>query len=183
MGCKKRQTEAHVATRTRGGTDVAKPETLHSKTQNKTFGLQGSPSGASMKVPALAGFTVSSRVSSHINAYVDMQLSRVRTRHTRTGACIRNRNATTEAARTVGLAPLRRTLMVSGARTNPGTWTGPAEPYVPSHPAYGSRLCDSFSTAEHHFPPRNKSGIYAFFWMGLHEVVLGVLGFFFLRVF
>lgn len=71
------------------------------------------------------------------------------------------------------------TLTVSGAGINPGTWTGPTEPYVPSHPAYDSRLCDSFSTAEHHFPPRNKSGIYAFFWMGLHEVGLGVLDFFF----
>lgn len=136
-----------------------------------------------MKVPAWAGRAVSSRVSSHINTYVYTQLSRVRRRHTRTGACIRNRNAATEAARTAVLAPLCRTLTVSGARINPGTWTGPTEPYVPSHPAYGSRLCDSFSTAEHHFPSRNKSGIYAFFWMGLHEVVLGVLDFFFLRVF
>lgn len=135
-----------------------------------------------MKVPAWAGRAVSSRVSSHINTYVYTQLSRVRRRHTRTGACIRNRNAATEAARTAVLAPLCRTLTVSGARINPGTWTGPTEPYVPSHPAYGSRLCDSFSTAEHHFPSRNKSGIYAFFWMGLHEVVLGVLDFF-LRVF
>lgn len=132
-----------------------------------------------MKVPAWAGRAVSSRVSSHINTYVYTQLSRVRRRHTRTGACIRNRNAATEAARTAVLAPLCRTLTVSGARINPGTWTGPTEPYVPSHPAYGSRLCDSFSTAEHHFPSRNKSGIYAFFWMGLHEVVLGVLDFFF----
>lgn len=97
------------------------------------------------------------------------QPSRVRTRHARADACM---------ARTVGLAPLRRTLTVSGWRTNPGTWTAPTEPYVASQPAYGSRLCDSFSTAEHHFPPRNKSGIYAFPWMGLPDGVLGVLDFF-----
>lgn len=57
------QTEAYVATTTRRGTDVAKPENLHSKTQNKTCGLQDSPSRVSTKVPAQAGLAVSSRVS------------------------------------------------------------------------------------------------------------------------
>lgn len=62
--------------------------------------------------------------------------------------------------------------------TESWTWTGPAERCVPSHPPDGSRLWDSFSTAEDHFAARNKSGVSASPWTALHGL-LGVLGFFF----
>lgn len=66
--------------------------------------------------------------------------------------------------------------------TESWTWTGPTERCVPSQPPDGSRLWDSFSTAEDHLAARNKSGVSASPWTALRGL-RGVLGFFLLLVF